>query len=125
MLDHYRLGWEENNRQACLKNLGPLSSLTRALIADGKPPTLTKLGDYTARLYDVRYFCPDGGHHTIAADGSVTCDLHGSAAAPRQSIAPAKTSELGKLLDDYSEMSLSLTFLEDGLHAIVDLKRKK
>jgi hypothetical protein len=129
VLDHYRLGWEENNRQACLKNLGPLSSLGRALVAgrgaERKPLSGDELAAYTARLYDVRYFCPDDGQYVVSADGSVACSKHGSAAAPRQSIAPATTSELGKLLGEFSDMSLSLTFLDDGLHAVVDLERKK
>jgi hypothetical protein len=128
VLDHYHLGWEENNREACLKNLGPLTSLTRALAAgdaDGKPLTNAKLADYSARLYGVRYFCPDDGQYTIGPGGEITCSKHGSAAAPHQSTAPAATSELGKLLGEFSDMSLSLTFLQDGLHAVVNLERKK
>jgi len=130
VLDHYQLGWEESNRQACLKNIGPLSSLNRALMAGSgtagpKSSPLTTLNEYTARLYDVHYFCPDDGHYTIGADGAVTCSKHGSATAPHQSVAPATTSELGKLLGEFSDMSLSLTFLEDGLHAVVDLERKQ
>jgi hypothetical protein len=76
-------------------------------------------------LYDVHYFCPDDGHYSIGADGAVTCSKHGSATAPHQSTAPAATSELGKLLGEFSDMSLSLTFLEDGLHAVVNLERKQ
>jgi hypothetical protein len=128
VLDHYRLGWEENNRQACLKNLGPLSSLNRALVAgdgDGKKSSSERLAEYTARLFDVRYFCPDDGKYTIVADGTAMCSKHGSAAAPRQSVAPAATSELGKLLGEFSDMSISLIFLDDGLHAVVNLERKK
>jgi hypothetical protein len=128
VLDHYHLGWEESNRQACLKNIGPLTSLSRALIAgnaDGKPLTNVKLADYAARLYDVRYFCPDDGQYSIGADGAITCSKHGSADSPRQGTSPSESSELGKLLGEFSDMSLSLTFLEDGLHAVVDLERKK
>jgi hypothetical protein len=129
VLGRYRLGWEENNRQACLKNLGPLSSLARAMAPanepNGKPLTTAKLMNSAARLYDVRYFCPDDGMYTIAADGTVTCSKHGSAAAPHQGDSPAPTSELGNLLGEFSDMSVSLTFLEDGLHAVVNLERTK
>jgi hypothetical protein len=129
VLDHYRLGWEENNRWACLNNLGPLSSLSRAIAAsrqpNSKPLTNAELDEAAARLFDVRYVCPDDGQYSIAAQGAVTCSSHGSAAAPRQTISPAPTSNLGKLLDEFADISLSLTFLEDGLHAVVDLERKK
>lgn len=128
VLEHYRLGWEENNRQACLHNLGPLSSLSRAITAargaTDKPLSDADLAQYAARLHDVRYFCPDGGKYDLSPRGAVTCNIHGSAAAPRQPASPAATSELGKLLSELSDMSLTLTFLEDGLHATIDLERK-
>src|SRR5262249_640171 len=32
-LADFQLGWAENNREACLNNLGPLSSIGRAFVA--------------------------------------------------------------------------------------------
>ncbi len=128
VLPGYKLGWAENNRTACLHNLGPLSSLARALGADAQADepisaALVSLGEET---YDVHFFCPDGGRYIVAPDGkSVRCSVHGSALAPQQGNAPAAKSDLGKLLNELSDATLSLTFLEDGLHAVVTIDRKQ
>ena len=45
VLPEYRLGWEEGSRQACLENLGPLSSVGRAMAATGA----ARSGDVSAR----------------------------------------------------------------------------
>jgi hypothetical protein len=128
VLGAYRLGWEENNREACLKNLGPLGGISRALAsnnAGGEPITASDLELYAARVYDVHHFCPDGGNYEIAADGrSVSCSTHGTMGEPRQTEAPAEASELGKLLKQFSDMTITLTFLEDGLHAVATLERE-
>jgi hypothetical protein len=128
VLPHYQLGWEENNRVACLNNLGPLSSLTRALTA-GKPERGASLTDedfqdMTARLCDTHYFCPDGGHYDLAPDGkSVICTAHGSAKSPRQPASPNEDSEVGRLMREFADMRVALSFLEDGLHAVVTIER--
>jgi len=54
----------------------------------------------------------------------VTCSVHGSARAPQQAAAPAENSASSKLLRDLSGMTVTLTFLEDGLHAVVVIDRK-
>jgi hypothetical protein len=129
-LENFQLGWEESNRQACLKNLGPLGSLSRALNSTGhgsgagQPVAFSEVTKYAARLHDVRYFCPDGGQYAVGEHGaSCTCSVHGTLLAPRQAPKPAEASELGKLLRDFQDMNVSLTFLEDGLHATVVLER--
>src|SRR5262249_14278077 len=79
VLTSYRLGWAENNRQACLHNLGPLSSAARAYTALGAG----KQGDrslswddraraahaYADRMYGVHFYCPEGGRYVLARDG--------------------------------------------------------
>jgi hypothetical protein len=129
VIPSYKLGWEENNRAACLHNLGPLSSLARVVVpaADRKPGAhlpaeVRQLGE---TIYDTRFYCPDGGHYVFDADGSVACDLHGSALAPRQSDAPSAQSDLGRLLESFADMTLLLTFRDEGLHAVVTIDRKK
>jgi hypothetical protein len=129
VLPSYQLGWAENNRAACLHNVGPLSSLARAFApaTAGKPAERMHAGLVTlgARFYDTHFFCPDGGQYQLSSDGkSVTCTLHGSAAAPRQAATPAAESELGRLLRDFTDMTLTLTFLEDGLHAVATIDRR-
>jgi hypothetical protein len=125
----YKLGWAENNRAACLHNLGPLSSLARAVVplADRKPGAdlpaeIRQLGE---TIYDTHFYCPDGGHYVFDADGSVACSLHGSALWPRQPDAPSPKSDLGRLLENFTDMTLLLTFREEGLHALVTIDRKK
>jgi hypothetical protein len=129
VIPSYKLGWAENNRAACLHNLGPLSSLARAAVPAASrpagadlPPEVRKLGE---TIYDTHFYCPDGGHYVFDADGSVACSLHGSALTPHQPSAPSPQSELGRLLESLSDMTLLLTFREEGLHALVTIERKK
>jgi prepilin-type processing-associated H-X9-DG protein len=125
VLADYRLGWAENNREACLQNLGPLSSIARSLTARGQPPGAAELHRFADQLYGVHFFCPEGGRYLTTPDGKVvTCSVHGSALAPRQPLAPAGESASNKLLRDFTGMTVALTFLDDGLHAVVVVDRK-
>ena len=54
----------------------------------------------------------------------VTCSVHGSAMDPRQGRTPSDKSNLGKLLREFRDMTLALSFLEDGLRAVVTIDRK-
>jgi hypothetical protein len=126
VLPAFQLGWAESSRVACLNNLGPLSSVARAVSASGdgpvKPEQVHRQAD---ELHAVHFFCPDGGQYVVSADGKqVTCSVHGSAAAPRQLAAPAKNSPMGRLIKDFGGLTAELTFLEDGLHAVVTIQRK-
>lgn len=129
VLTDYRLGWAENNREACLHNLGPLSSLSRALTA-GRPGRSAdemelELRRLSARLYGVHFYCPEEGRYAVSPDGkAVTCGVHGTVLTPKQPVTPSEKSNLGKLLREFSDMTLALTFLEDGLHAVVTIERK-
>jgi hypothetical protein len=128
VLPAYQLAWEENNRQACLKNTGPLASLSRALAsgrAEGAAVTAEELAGYTARLYDVHHFCPDGGEYHLTADGrTVACSVHNTMQSPVQTATPAESSELGRLTRELRDVRVSLTFLEDGLHAVATIERE-
>ncbi len=118
----YRLGWAENNRHACLENLGPLSSVARSVPGEDKALEVCRCAD---RLHGLHFFCPEGGHYERTADGKgMTCSVHGSALAPRQASAPAQDQSLGKLLSSFAGLEATLTFLEDGLHAVVTIDRK-
>lgn len=140
VLPDFRLGWAENNRQACLNNLGLLSSVARALAArpesaatpsaqSGDEPGHDEAGreahQYADNLYAVHHFCPDDGRYVLSADGKeVMCTVHGTARAPRQPAAPVEESAQGKLLNSFSGLTTTLTFLKDGLHAVVVIDRK-
>jgi len=134
VLKDYRLGWAENNREACLNNLGSLSNAARACAAMAPERTRDKrqsaaltpeIQDLAERLYGVRFFCPEGGRYLLAPDGHTAhCSLHGSVLAPRQPMAPPPDADLGRLLDSFTEMTATLTFQEEGLHAAVTIDRK-
>jgi len=126
VLPAFQLGWAESSRQACLNNLGPLSSVARAIHAagDGKIDS-RRVHREADRLHAVHFFCPDGGRYEAAPDGKhVVCSVHGTAGAPRQLPAPAPKSPMGRLMKDFSGLTTQLIFLEDGLHAIVTIDRK-
>ena len=95
VLDNYQLGWAENNREACLHNIGPMTSLARAFAqstagksAEQVHAGLISLGE---RFYDAHFYCPDGGKYQMAPDGkSVVCTLHGSACLPASKPRPPR-----------------------------------
>ncbi len=126
VLTDYRLGWEENNREACLRNLGPMTSVARALRAEKTEGDLASPTQQTAdRLYAVHFFCPDGGRYVPSADGKTcSCSIHGNADNPRQTLAPSEAAGPGKAMQHFGGLTATLTFLEDGLHAVLVLDRK-
>jgi hypothetical protein len=131
VLPEYQLGWAENGRKACLNNLGPLSSTGRAVLAekDAKGKTAEELGQRAHQLADklhaVHFYCPEGGKYLLSAkDKTCACSVHGSATAPEQPLAPDETKAAGKLLREFGGLTATLTFLEDGLHAVVVVERK-
>lgn len=134
-LPDFRLGWAENNREACLNNLGLLSSVARAFTAQssGDQTASTNPGEelgeqihrYADKLYAVHHFCPEDGRYVLSPDGKeVMCSVHGSARVPRQQSAPKEESSQGKLLRDFVGLTTTLTFLKDGLHAVVVIDKK-
>jgi hypothetical protein len=132
VLADFRLGWAENNREACLNNLGALSSVARAFAASNaslaeldRPRVSSQLELAAERLHTVEFFCPEGGKYVLAPDGrSMICSHHGSLLSCRQERAPSESSSLGQLVEHFGGLSASLMFLEDGLHAVVIIDRK-
>jgi len=61
----------------------------------------------------------------VSANGEqVSCSIHGTAERPKQFLAPTEGSPLGRLMKDFKGLTGELIFLEDGLHAVVTIKRK-
>lgn len=119
MLPNFQLGWAESQRVACLDNVGRMSSIARLVEAGG--------GDLDARgrqLYGVSFFCPSGGHYHADDASHATCSVHGSAAAPRQRGIGVDGGTVEVLLDQFKDLTLTLTFLEDGLHAVLGVDRR-
>jgi len=131
-LADFQLGWAENNREACLNNLGPLSSIGRAFAAtpNGNSTLSGKehgddLIEFADRFQAVHSFCPEGGRYLLSPDGkTIECSVHGSAGSPRQPIAPVEANALGKLMRDFTDLTATLTFLPEGLRAVVTIDRR-
>jgi hypothetical protein len=124
-LPDFRLGWAEGSREACFNNLAPLSSVARAVKSQNAKAENEEVLREADALHGVHFFCPDGGHYEFSPDGKqIVCSVHGSAAEPRQLLAPAAKSPLDKILNDFHGLTAELTFLEDGLHAVLTIDRK-
>jgi hypothetical protein len=77
-------------------------------------------------MYAVHFYCPEGGRYVLGADGrSCSCSVHGTADEQKQPLAADDRRGPGKLLHDFGGLTASLTFLDDGLHAVVILERRK
>ena len=132
VLPDYNRSWAENEREACLNNLGPLASAARALtsVTDGvQAPSGEALDRATVelagKLAGARFACPEGGVYHVSADGrQVSCSVHGTAADPRQPNAPSDQSAAGRTMRRLTDLTATLTFMDDGLHAVLTVKRK-
>jgi len=120
-----RLGWAESNREACLQNIGPLSSVLRALSTGEIEGRQKQLADMAGQVMDVEFYCPEGGHYDVTPDGrAVRCSVHGSPADSYQSDRPAEGSEVARLMRNLNQFTASLTIQRDGLFACLEIDRK-
>lgn len=132
VLPGYNLSWAENERESCLNNLGPLASAARALTAVNagtQAPVGETLDRATVelagRLAGARFVCPEGGTYHVSPDGrQVSCSVHGTAADPRQPAAPSDGSAAGRTMRRLTDLTATLSFMDDGLHAILVVKRR-
>jgi len=125
ILPQLELGWAENQRQACIRNIGPFQSMARAVLAEGGTGELdrARTDQLVEQIYGMQLQCPEHGTYELSADGlHVNCSVHGTALEPRQPLRPSPDSRLGELMHQLREVRLVLSFLEDGLHGVVDLE---
>jgi hypothetical protein len=81
--------------------------------------------ELAGRLAGARFACPEGGAYHVSADGrQVSCSVHGTAADPRQPSAPSDHSPAGRTMRRLTDLTATLTFMDDGLHAVLVVKRK-
>jgi hypothetical protein len=124
-----RLGWEEANREACMRNLNLLSAAARAF--SFTPPVSgaafdqeTRAGlvlKYAGQMHGCDFTCPDGGRYTLAEDGKTfVCSVHGSAAHPRQPDHPLASNPAARLTD----ATMTLTLTPEGWRMVLTLSRK-
>ncbi|XZE53784.1 DUF1559 domain-containing protein [Planctomycetaceae bacterium SH139] len=122
---HFQIGWAEAERRACLHNLSPLANAGRALLeSQSARPDLAEVEGLAVKLFGGPLKCPTHGLYSLDdKTGHVTCSLHGDARAATQTMGdkPGKVSRFPESLQD---VRLELTFLEDGLHAVVHLETK-
>jgi len=125
-LADFNLGWAENEREACLDNLGPLADVGRALAAGSPPADISSAAlEEADRLHAVHFYCPDGGLYTVSPDGkTVSCSVHGTALSPQQPRAPSAASAAGRAMRSLDDATATLTFLPEGLRAVVLINRK-
>ena len=122
-----RLSWDEAARQACIDNIGPLTSAARVAAsshADDAEVTPEQLAATASSIYGGVHRCPCGGHYVRTEDGKVVCDVHGNADHPQQPAPDAENGGSLEMLNSFSEIRVLLTFLEDGLHAVLEIDRK-
>lgn len=126
VLPTYRLGWAEQHRQSCLENVGRLSSVARLLDAESAGVAagdkVTALEETAQQLYGLHFFCPEGGEYVRDGLG-VRCTHHGTALDPHQAAVPQDNAAIDAMLREFTGLTVTLTFLEDGLHAVLVIDR--
>lgn len=126
LLPSIRLSWDEGARKACLDNIGPLTSAVRVATASGKRElTPEEITTAAVSIYGGVHFCPCGGRYTRTEDGRMICSVHGDADHPSQPDTNAANGASLEMLNSFSEVRVMLTFLEDGLHAVLEIDRRK
>ncbi len=117
------LGRAEDDRIACLQTQSQLSAIARAVAACGGDATSPQEVRRVAEpVYTFSAACPDGGKYEISSDGrKVACSVHGCRTEPRQPF-PRYDAETSHT--DLSAVTAALTFLKDGLRAVVTIERK-
>ena len=110
----------------------PLASAARALTAVGEGVQAPSGGaldratvDLAERLAGARFVCPEGGVYHVSADGrQVSSSDHRTAADPRQTAAPSDQSPAGRTMRRLSDLTATLSFMDDGLHAVLVVEHK-
>ena len=122
-----RLSWDEAARKACLDNIGPLTSAARVASATVAADAVTseQLVVTASSIYGGIHRCPCGGHYVRTDDGRIVCSVHGDADHPHQPAPDAANGGSLDMLNSFSEIRVLLTFLEDGLHAVLEIDRTK
>jgi hypothetical protein len=128
--DDLQLNWLDNSRLACMHNIAPLTFLSRAVVAvSGEAEVLPgDLMEFAQNYLSgaTRRVCPDGGIYTFDKDlKCVSCSKHGGKHGVRQpSITDPASSATLSLLHSLARCSAKLTFLDDGLHGELIVRRR-
>ena len=124
----FRYTWAENLRDSTMNDLHRLENVSRAHAAEltGTPAEkATKLLDLAERIDGLRYRCPQGGAYMLEPDGITwRSSLCGTLDSPEQREAPAETSGIATLMRQFQDLTATVTFLPEGLRAVVTIDRK-
>lgn len=111
------VGWQERMRDACLKNLVPIRSLTECHGA-----TEQDLGELSRRIEGCTMRCPSGGRYVCdGARDLLYCTVHGDRDHPRQPLAPTGREALLHFVKRMQDLSVALRFTEEGIMTKVQL----
>ena len=114
------LGWQEDLRHACQKNL-PLAAILLTTL--GLPPDRLDATALGLRGYEP--YCPSGGRYVVDAEsGAVVCTVHGSRWRPRQPVASDQGSPTLRLVNSLERVNARLAFTPEGLMTTVEIRRR-
>lgn len=114
------IGYQEDIRHACQKNLPLAAILMRNL---GVPST--GFGSTAEALRGYQPYCPSGGTYSLdEATGAVVCSIHGNRHNPKQPAYSDQTSPTMRLINSLDRVNARLSFTPEGLMTTVDIQRK-
>lgn len=114
------IGYQEDIRHACQKNLPLAAILMRNL---GMPPDSFATTAEALRGYQP--YCPSGGTYYVdEATGGVVCSVHGNLFKPKQPAFSEQTSATMRLVNSLERVNARLAFTPEGLMTTVDIQRK-
>jgi hypothetical protein len=120
LAENVNLGWQEDLRHACEKNL-PLAAI---LLKNLEMPAKS-LSAATFALRGYEPYCPSGGRYVLdEKSGAVVCTVHGNRWHPRQPDATDHSSPTMKLVNSLEKVNARLAFTPEGLMTTLEIKRK-
>jgi hypothetical protein len=132
-LAELKLGWAENNREACQHNLALLSAAARAF---STTPPVKQLApsdegrerlvlEYASKMYGVTCVCPEGGEYHLQTDGkTIRCTVHGTLDKRVQSLAPVRDSLIDRLMREFKDLHATLSVTPAGLRIVLVIEKK-
>ena len=114
------LGYQEDIRHACQKNLPLAAILMRNL---GMSPD--SFASTAELLRGYQPYCPSGGkYHLDEVTGAVVCSVHGNLHNPKQPAFNDQSSPTMRLINSLDRVNARLAFTPEGLMTTVDIQRK-
>ncbi len=105
------VGWQERQRDACLRNLVPARALLECHGASEET-----LGEISRRIDGVTLRCPSGGAYRYDPGRDlVYCTVHGDLAHPRQPVEPTGKEEIIPFLRRLRDFSVAFRFTDEGI----------